>query len=111
MNEVKKKLDYLKMSEKPRKSYDRYLMDLARENNIIETADQDGYLRGLKDAQEKIKKAQKEKEEAQKEKEKTLQKTKKAIIKFYKKGFSIKELAEDFDMSEDEVKEIIKEGK
>ena len=104
MKEVKKKLDYLKMSEKSRKSYDRYLMDLARENNIIETADQDGYLRGLKDAQEKIK-------EAQKEKEKALQKTKKAIIKFYKKGFSIKELAEDFDMSEDEVKEIIKDGK
>ena len=107
MKAVKKKLDYLKMSEKSRKTYDRYLMDLARENNIIETADQDGYFRGLKEAKEKIEKAQKEKEKAQKEKNEALEKQKKAVLKLYKKGFSVKELADDFGMSEEEVKGII----
>ncbi len=100
MKAVKKKLDYLKMSEKSRKTYDKYLMDLARENNIIETADQDGYFRGFKEAQEKIEKAQKEKEAA-------LEKQKKAILKLYKKEFSVKELADDFGMSEEEVKGIV----
>jgi len=70
MKAVKKKLNYLKMSEKERKSYDRYLMNLARENNIIESAEQDGYIKGLKEAKEEIEKVKKEKEKIQKEKEK-----------------------------------------
>jgi len=100
MKAVKKKLDYLKMSKKERKTYDSYLMDLARENNIIETADQDGYIRGLKEAQKKIKEAQKREEEV-------LEKQKKTIIKFYLRGFTFKELSEDFEMSTEKIKEII----
>jgi small-conductance mechanosensitive channel len=58
--------------------------------------------------QKEKEKAENEKEKALKREEKALQKTKKAILKFYKLGVSIKELSKNFEMSEDEVKEIIK---
>ena len=47
-----------------------------------------------------------EKERA--EKEKALEREKKAILRFHKRGFSIEELAEDFGMSIEEIKEILK---
>jgi predicted transposase/invertase (TIGR01784 family) len=113
-----KKAEFINMTKEEQSTYLASLKEYRDWYAVLTTAENKGIKKGLEEAKEKIKEAQKEKEKAQKEKEeaqkreeKTLQKTKKAIIKFYKKGFSIKELAEDFDMSEDEVKEIIKEGK
>ena len=115
MKAVKKKLDYLRMTEKERKTYDRYLMNLARENNIIETADQDGYIRGLKEAEKKVEKALKREEKALKEKEKERkekEKAQKALFDTVKLLFSmntdIKKISEVTGLPEREIKEIIK---
>ena len=46
-------------------------------------------------------------EKALKREEKALKREKKTILKLYKKGFSIEELAEDFEMKIEEIKKII----
>jgi len=51
------------------------------------------------------------KEKEKKAKEKALMKISKTVLKFYKKGFSIEELSEDFDLSRKEVEKIIAEDK
>ena len=56
---------------------------------------------GFKEGIEEIEKEREKAEKERKSKEK-------AILKFYNRGFSIKELAEDFDMSIEEIKKIIK---
>ncbi len=63
-----------------------------------------------KKAEEERKKAEKEKKKAEKEKRKAEKERKskeKAILRFYKKGFSVEELAEDFDMKVEEIKKIV----
>ena len=111
MKAVKKKLNYLKMKEKERKSYDRYLMNLARENNIIETAEQDGYVKGLKEAQKEKEKAQKEKEKALKEKEKALIREKEALKReeeALKQIIKLVKLLLDTDTAIEKIAEITK---
>ena len=63
---------------------------------------------------EALEKERKEKEKERKEKEKALKreekekrKVEKAILKFYNRGFSVKELAEDFEMEIEEIKNIV----
>ena len=63
-----------------------------------------------KKAEKEKKKAEKEKRKAEKEKRKAEKERKskeKAILRFYKKGFSVEELAEDFDMKIEEIKKIV----
>jgi septal ring factor EnvC (AmiA/AmiB activator) len=49
----------------------------------------------------------KEKENALKEKENALKKIRKSILKLYKKGYTIEELSEDFDLSIEDINKII----
>ena len=58
---------------------------------------------------EALEKSERKAEKERKKAEKALKKTQKAILKFYKRGFSIKELADDFEMSLDEIKKIVKD--
>ena len=108
MKSVKKKLDYLKMSEKERKIYNRYLMNLARENNIIETADQDGYIRGLKEGEKKIKEAEKREKEAEK-REKEARKKVIDLVKFLiNSKTDINKIMELTGLSKEEINNIRK---
>jgi len=61
-----------------------------------------------KNKEEKEKKEEKDDEEIKEKKDDDSDKYKRMIIKFYKKGISVKELSEDFDMSEEEIEKIIK---
>ena len=78
MNAVRKKLNYLNMNEKQRKAHDRYVMNLVREKDIVETAEQDGYIKAQKEYEILVTKAQKEKEKAQKKEKKAQEEKKKA---------------------------------
>ncbi|MEW6680935.1 MAG: Rpn family recombination-promoting nuclease/putative transposase, partial [bacterium] len=49
IKKAKEKLDILKMSTKERKRYERYLMNLASEIDIVETAKEDGWEEGRKE--------------------------------------------------------------
>ncbi len=60
-------------------------------------------------AQKEKEKAQKEKEKAQKEREKALTKIENSIVKFYKKGFSIEELSDNFDLPIKEITKILEQ--
>jgi len=61
-----------------------------------------------KEAEVKAKEADVKASKLEKEKEDVLTRHKKAILRFYKKGFSVKEIAEDFDMTEKEVVKLLK---
>ena len=59
-------------------------------------------------------KAEKERKKAEKERKKAEKERKskeKAVLKYYKKGFSVEELADDFEMKVEEIKEIIENDK
>ena len=120
-----KKAEFINMTKEEQSVYLASLKEYRDWYAVLSTAEDKGYAKA-KDELERIKKekwkvekekekVQKEKEKAEREKEKALkreekalQKTQKAILKFYKLGVSIKELSEDFEMSENEVKKIIK---
>ena len=61
-----------------------------------------------KEAQKREKEAQKREKEAQKREKKIQNKLTKAINKMYKRGFTISEIAIDFEISETKVKQILK---
>ncbi len=58
---------------------------------------------------EALEKERKKAEKALKREEKEKRKVENAILKFYNRGFSIEELAEDFEMKIEEIKKLIKE--
>jgi hypothetical protein len=62
----------------------------------------------IEDKQKEVEDKQKEVEDKQKEVEDEKNAKKKTILKLYKKGFSIKELAEDFEMKISDIEKIIK---
>ncbi len=64
----------------------------------------------LRSEEKERKKAEKERKKAEKERKKAEKERiskEKAILRFYKKGFSVEELAEDFDMKIEEIKKIV----
>ena len=89
---AKAKLDYMKMSFAEKRQHDKYLMDLASEKDIIETAKKEGLQEGL----------EKGKEQA------TIAKNKQVISAGHQAGLSISLLAQMTALSEKEVEEIIK---
>jgi len=108
------KAEFVNMDKKDQNKYLASLKEYRDWYAVLNTAENKGIEKGLEEAKEKIeeaqkreKEAQKREKEAQKEKEETLDKQKKAILRFYKKGFSIKELAEDFGMTKEELRKIV----
>ena len=83
MNSVKERLSYIKMTPQERRRYDNYLINLARELNIIETAEQDGYIKAMKETQEKLEKALQEKKKAIQREEKAQREREKAQEQVY----------------------------
>ena len=96
---AKAKLDYMKMSAAEKRQHDRYLMDLASQKDIIDTAVQKGEKIGLQKG---------EKIGLQKGKElERIAKNKQIISAGQKAGLSISLLAQMTGLSEKEVKDII----
>lgn len=93
IEKAKKKLEYLNMDEKERKSYERFLINLAREKNIIETAHNDGVKEGEKIGLEKG--------ENKKEIE--------MVCKMSKKGMKAQTISEWTDIPIERVQKIIEE--
>ena len=97
---AKAKLDYMKMSAAEKRQHDRYLMQLASEKDIIDTAVQKGEKIGLEKG-----------EKIGIEKGKVLANTaknKQVILEGHKIGLSISVLAKMTGLTETEVEEIIK---
>ncbi len=103
---TEEEIKYLSKEEEFKKAYIEYTSDLveALEESVVLREDIEKLKLEKEKVQKEKEKAQKEKEKAQKEKEKEKEKVKKAILRFYEKGFSIEELAENFNMSIEEVK-------
>ncbi len=88
-----------------REYYDSFVKiedDLDKERRLKEEAQQKA-----EEAQQKAKKERKQKEEERRQKESALQKIENTIIKIYKKGFTEKEISEDMEITEQEIKKII----
>jgi hypothetical protein len=68
-------------------------------------------INNIEDIEKEFLKIQYEFEDERKAKEKALQKIRETVLKFYKKGFFVEELAEDFDLSQKEIEEIINKNK
>jgi predicted transposase/invertase (TIGR01784 family) len=114
INALRDKLNILNMTEKEKKQHDKYLENLAVENDMLSSAYRNGAL-------EERKKAQKEIDEAKKEKEKALQREKEAlqrekevkkekeimIINMLKSGLSIEQVAEISGVSIQEINKFI----
>ncbi|MCP4344058.1 MAG: hypothetical protein GY795_00850 [Desulfobacterales bacterium] len=57
IDRAREKLDVLKMSEEKRKQYEKYLMSIPVEKDILETAEARGHMKGYKEGeQEKARK-------------------------------------------------------
>jgi len=82
IDKAAKKLDFINMSEQEKKRYERFLINLHREKDILETAKEEGEAIGLKKAKKQIDKAQeatkKAQEKAQQAEEKAQQSKEKA---------------------------------
>lgn len=65
IDKAAEKLDFINMSEQEKKRYERFLINLHREEDILETAKEEGEAIGLKKAKKQIDKAQQETKQAQ----------------------------------------------
>ena len=108
IDKARKKLEYLNMSEQKRNIYERYLINLARERNIVATAHDDGEKIGLEKGEkvglEKGEKIGLEKGEKIGEDKKEVA----MVIKMFKKGMKAEEISDWTDVSLLRVKSIIK---
>ena len=108
MELVRKKLSYLNMGYKEQRAYDKYMVDLEREEDMLNSAEEDGYLRAKKEDKALVKEALEEKEEALKEKEEALNRERKVIITMYQQGSSLEEIAKLFNKTVIELEKLIK---
>ncbi len=99
---TEEEIKYLSKEEEFKKAYIEYTSDLveALEESVVLRED----IEKLKKEKEKV---QKEKEKAFENKDKERKRVDKAILRLYKLGISIDELAKDFDMNIGEVKSIV----
>ena len=67
IDKAAEKLDFINMSEQEKKRYERFLINLHREEDILETAKEEGEAIGLKKAKKQIDKAQEKAQQAQQE--------------------------------------------
>jgi len=110
MNKVKDELSILKMPQKERVAYEKYLEKLAAEENILETAYEDGRKEMQKELMFQIKQAQKEKEQA-KQREEQAQKEKeqakrKLAQKMKKYGENIEEIINETGLTREEIEKL-----
>lgn len=103
LEKVFKIAEYSALSKSARREYDESLKNLNDLQNTLETADKDGFERGVKNMIPKVEEALKQKEEAE-------QSLKKMIKKMIARNFTIQEIAEDLGKSEAEINAIIKEN-
>ena len=106
---IKDALEQLQVSAFTKKElayYDKYWDRVRIERSAIQDA-----IDKMKEAQKREKEAQKREKEAQKREKDTQNKITKAIYKMHKRGFSIPEIAEDFEIEEDKLKQLIKKLK
>ena len=75
IDQAVKKLAYLNMSEQERERYERYLINLQIEQDVIETAREEGEDKGFEKAKKVIDKAQEEAKKAQEETKKAQEET------------------------------------
>jgi predicted transposase/invertase (TIGR01784 family) len=87
IKEAEERLTMLKMNEKERKAYDRYLMDVAREKDIMNTARLEGIEKGMEKGMEKGREQ--------------------LILKQYKKGLGIEYIADINELDIEYVKKIV----
>ncbi len=121
IDKAKEKLRILNMSEEERRKYDKYLVNVASEEDMVETARQEGREEGreeerqntekererAEEAEKEKEKAEKEKEKAEKEKEKAEKEKELSIIKSIQGGkLTVEEIAEVFGVSEDYVNQL-----
>jgi vacuolar-type H+-ATPase catalytic subunit A/Vma1 len=117
LEKVFKIAEYSALSKSARREYDESLKNFNDLQNTLETADKDGFERGIKNMIPKVEEALKQKEEAEKKKEEALkekeeaeQSLKKMIKKMIARNFTIQEIAEDLGKTEAEINAIIKEN-
>jgi hypothetical protein len=116
---IKDALEYLHVSAFTKEQlayYDKYWDKIRVERTAIQDAlkreqaalkREQVAIKQKEEAQKREQEVQKQKEEAQKQKEEAQNKLRKAIKMMFKRGFSILDIAKDFEISENEVKTII----
>ena len=106
------KLDYMKMSAAEKRRHDRYLMDLASQKDIIDTATKKGEKIGLEKGEkiglEKGEKIGLEKGEKIGAERTKIAKNKQVVATGHKAGLSISLLSQMTGLNEEAVREIIK---
>jgi DNA-nicking Smr family endonuclease len=112
IDSAKEKLRIMNMSAEDRRKYDKFLVNLAAEEDVVETARQEGRKAERKNTEkekrradkekERADKAEKEKEKAEKEKEKVEKEKDLSIEKALKSGkLTLEEIADLFGVSVD----------
>ena len=107
IEKVAERLDILKMSEEERKKYEKYLGKLASEKDMVKTSQDEGYEKAQKELLPLLEQERKEKEQAEAKAEQALQKIEKMVKKLNQKGFTDEEIAEDLEISLQEVRKIL----
>ncbi len=98
IEKVAEKLDILKMSKEARKSYEKYLENLAADLNILETAHYDGYKEAEEKYKKKLEQAKKKAEQERKEKEQAKKREEEVREKLVETAKLLKNLGVDIDV-------------
>lgn len=114
IDKAREKLRIMNMSEEERRRYDRYLVNVASEEDMVETARQEGLEKGREEerlnTEKEKERAEKEKERAEKaerEKEKAEREKKLSILKAIQGGkLTVEEIANVFGVSVDYVNQL-----
>ena len=95
------KLAYMNMSEAERERYERYLVNLHREEDILDTAREEGEQIGFKKAEKKIKQAKDEAKQAKDEAKQAKDEAKETLLK------SIVAMIQNTNLSDQEIATIL----
>ena len=99
IDKAKQKLAEMNMTEEERKIYEKYLINLAKDRDVVNTAKEEGIEEGMKEGMKKGEKIGVKK------------KAKNTTIKLIKRSISNKEISEITDLSISEIEEICNEMK
>ncbi|MCB1192301.1 MAG: Rpn family recombination-promoting nuclease/putative transposase [Leptospiraceae bacterium] len=111
IDKAREKLRIMNMSQEERRRYDKYLVNVESEQDMVETARQEGEEKGIEKGRE-LERQQTEKEKnraekAEQEKEQLKSQLDSSIKKALERGkLSLEEIAEDFGVSVDYIKQI-----
>lgn len=102
IHKAREKLRIMNMNKEERKRYDKYLVNIASEQDMVETARKEGIEKGIELERPKT---EKERERAEKAEKQLISSINKALKS---KKFTIEEIAELFDVSIDFIRDIEK---